>query len=348
VPEDHLRVLVHRVRADGSAAVYAPTDEGSFGTATATVNPFGNVPANVRSAVADVDKDGSPDLILVTGPGTPLRVAVLSGKDNAVLVAPFNPFPSNPGEAEFTAGGFAAAGDMDGDGRAEFVISPDRAGGPRVTIYSFTNGAAAVRANFFTVDPDFRGGARTAIGDFNRDGSPDLVVAAGFGGGPRVVLLDGKKAINGFPGQPLPSDKLIGDFFAFDPGLRDGAYLAAGDVDGDGFADLIFGPGDGGPATLLVVSGQVLTSQGAVAAIGSPVARFTPSDLGPDGAGVRVAVTNADGDGRADVVVGAGRGRAGLARVYLGKTLAGTTEPGGSQRLDPFGGAVLADGVYVG
>jgi len=48
------------------------------------------------------------------------------------------------------------------------------------------------------------------------------------------------------------------------------------------------------------------------------------------------------------VVVGAGRGRAGLARVYLGKTLAGTTEPGGSQRLDPFGGAVLADGVYVG
>ena len=50
---------------------------------------------------------------MVTGPGVPIRVAVISGADNStVLVAPFDPFGG-----DFTGGGFVAAGDFDGDGR---------------------------------------------------------------------------------------------------------------------------------------------------------------------------------------------------------------------------------------
>ena len=61
-----------------------------------------------------------------------------------------------------------------------------------------------------------------------------------------------------------------------------------------------------------------------------------------------MAVTKSDGDGRADVAVGSGAGRPARVRVYLGKDFAGTGEPAAFQDLDPFGGAVLADGVYVG
>ena len=63
--------------------------------------------------------------------------------------------------------------------------------------------------------------------------------------------------------------------------------------------------------------------------------------------GVRVAVTDADGDSRADVIVGSGEGSTALARVYRGAAFGGG-EPATFTDLDPFGGLVLADGVFVG
>ena len=54
----------------------------------------------------------------------PIRFAVISGKDNAtVLVPPTAPFA---GSEDFTGGGFVAAADLNGDGKAEWVITPDQ------------------------------------------------------------------------------------------------------------------------------------------------------------------------------------------------------------------------------
>src|SRR5205814_518997 len=104
------------------------------------------------------------------------------------------------------------------------------------------HGSVATLANFFGIDdPNFRGGCRAALGDVNGDGTPDLAVAAGFLGGPRVALFDGAQLFNGDP------MRIVSDFFAF-PGtdavtLRNGVFVAIGDINGDGFADLIFGGG---------------------------------------------------------------------------------------------------------
>src|SRR5207248_10727855 len=102
-------------------------------------------------------------------------------------------------------------------------------------------------------DPDFRGGARPAVGDVNGDGVGDLVVAAGFGGGPRVAGYSGPSVR--FDRTPV---KLFPDFYAFEPGLRNGVFVAAGDVDGDGRADVVVGGGPGGGPRVTVLSGRTM------------------------------------------------------------------------------------------
>src|SRR5262249_42330544 len=244
--------------------------------------PFGAIPTNVRVAVGDVDGDGAPDTVMVTGPGVPIRVAVISGADGSTLVAPFDPFGGN-----FTGGGVVATAGVDGGGHWEFVAMPDQGGGPRVSIFSLADAGVVTRANFFGIDdPDFRGGVRGALGDVNKDGTPDLAVTAGFLGGPRAAVFDGRTLL----GTPV---RLVDDFFAF-PGadavtLRNGAYVAVGDLDGDGFADLIFGGGPGGAPRVFVLSGALVTAGNIPGAYDAPVANFFVAGNDRDRGGVRVA-----------------------------------------------------------
>jgi uncharacterized delta-60 repeat protein len=327
---------------NGAAVGYSPNPATPiYNTSPGFVlTPFSGFGGNVRTAVADVNGDGFQDTIVASGPGVTVRFAVISGKDNStVLVPPTSPFS---GSESFTGGLFVAAADLDHDGRAEIILSPDLGGGPRVTIDSLLPTGLVQRANFFGIDdPNFRGGARVAAGDVNGDGTADLAVAAGFLGGPRVALFNGTTLFT----TPV---RLVGDFFAF-PGtdattLRNGAYVAAGDVNGDGFSDLIFGGGPGGAPRVLILSGaQVVTGNTAAA-----LASFFVAGNSTDRGGIRVAATDVDGDNKADVAVGTGQNVVSRVRVYFGNTFSGTGEPAGNQDLDPFGGAVLADGVYVG
>src|SRR6185312_17001924 len=135
--------------------------------------------------------------------------------------------------------------------------------------------------------------------DMNGDGYSDLVISAGFGGGPRISIFDG---------QSLTHDSfgfLTQDFFAFDPSLRDGAFVGVGDVNGDGFADLIAGGGPGGSPRVLVLSGQTLVKNGFLNALRTPIANFFGGDPSSRN-GVTVSARNLDNDGRADVLIGDG------------------------------------------
>jgi hypothetical protein len=174
---------------------------------------------------------------------------------------------------------------------------------------------------------------------------PDLAVAAGFGGGPRVALFDGKSLLTG-------PTRLVGDFFAF-PGndtstLRNGVFVTIGDVDGDGFGDLIFGAGPGGGPRVLTLSGKTLLGAGPDAAQAGPLMNFFVAGNQADRGGVRVAAKEADGDTKADLAVGSGEGDPADVRVYLGKSVTGPTEPTTFQDISVFGGATLPGGVFVG
>ncbi len=327
---------------DGTVQVFSYSGPGYSGITVASPSAYvAGLGQNVRPALADVTGDGTPDYVLAAGPGGPPRVVVLDGATGRVA-ADFAPF-----EQSFTGGAFAAAADLDLDGRAELIVTPDQGGGGRVVVFSVAaGGAVTARASFFGIDdPNFRGGARVAAGDVDRDGTPDVIVAAGFGGGPRVAIFRGAGIVTG------SSARLTNDFFAF-PGadaerLRNGAYVAAGDCDGDGFADLIFGGGPGGAPRVFILSGA-LVSTGNVAGRRRRRCRTTSSSSPgtSDRGGVRVAARDVDGDGRADLATGTGAGVSGIVRIIT------TAAPKTSEQFPimngVFGATAVPDGILVG
>ncbi|HEY2911635.1 MAG TPA: FG-GAP repeat protein, partial [Gemmataceae bacterium] len=303
------------------------------GTLANTFNPFPGFAGGLRVAVGDFTGDGSLDYAVGTGPGIPAEVKIIDGTTGSVLfdVQPFD---------SFDGGVFVAAGSISGNGVDSLVITPDQGGGPRVEVYQFESGQFTRTNNFFALEnPFFRGGARAAVGDINADGFADVIVAAGFGGGPVVEVYDGRTL-----DQQQKQSILIPDFYAFDSSLRNGAYVAMGDIDGDGFGDLVIGAGPGGGPRVLVVSGQMLLNQGSIAAEESPLANFFGGSADNRG-GIRVAVASLDGDDRADVLTGSGQGGGSQVTAYMGSNLT-SGNPTAAESFDAFPGYL--GGVFVG
>jgi fibronectin-binding autotransporter adhesin len=145
----------------------------------------------------------------------------------------------------------------------------------------------------------FNGGARVAVGDVNGDGHPDLIVGAGAGSPPTIALYSG---VNG---------SSLGSFLAFPEGFTSGVYVAAGDFNRDGYADIVVGAGATGAPNVKVFSGRD----------GSVLHNFFAYDFGATG-GVRVAAGDVNGDGVADIIVALGPTYGPDIRVFDGVSLA--------------------------
>ena len=300
----------------------------SDGTPAATLNSTfaSNATGGVRVASGDFNGDGIPDIVIGTGPGVATQVRIIDPTTQKEL------FRVQPFEAAFTGGVYVAVGDVTGDGKPDLIITPDEGGGPRVRV--FNGERFGVVDDFFGIDDtNFRGGARAAVGDVNGDGVGDVIVAAGFGGGPRIAVYSGKSI------GTSNRVKLFNDFFAFEQTLRNGTYVAAADVNGDGKADLVVGGGPGGGPRVLVLSGTDLVNSNSQVAIAN---FFAGNDT--NRGGVRVAARNLDGDGKAEVIAGDGPGGEGKVRIYSGSSLSAGTPIAGTTITD----ASVIGGVFVG
>lgn len=315
--------------------VYTGSDFGAvvcttqgLGTARFALGTFPAGLASVRPAASDFTRDGVPDFLVGSGPGSPSQMALVNGASKQAV------FTVSPFGAGFTGGVFVAAGDIDADGTPDAAASADTGGGARVRVY-LTRGNTVVPVVDFDAfgDPNFRGGTRIAFGDVNRDGFADLVVAAGPGGAPRVATFDGRALAAG------RTVRLWNDFFAFDPSSRLGAFVAAGDTSGDGYADIVLGSENGGAPRVEVIDGRGLATTGVPNAILDFYA-------GPetDRGGVRVAVRDLNLDGFADIITGSGVGDGSRVRIYSGRVVG--ANPTFLVEYEAFPG--LVGGVYVG
>src|SRR5436189_238787 len=111
------------------------------------------------------------------------------------------------------------------------------------------------------------------------------------------------KVFDGMTGQ------LTRSYLGFEKTFLGGVYVAAGDVNGDGLADIIVGRDTGKP--------QVRVFSGADGSLLSSFFAY-PGFNG----GVRVAVGDVNGDGIPDIITGAGKGPAQPLRAFDGQSLA--------------------------
>ena len=247
----------------------------------------GSMAGGVRVAVGDVSGDGTPDIITAPGPGAPPLIKVFDG----VFGAELRSFLAY--DASFTGGVYVAAGDVNADGRADIVTAPGAGGGPHVRVFDAVTGADL--HSFLAYTPGFGGGVRVAAGDVNGDGKADIITVPGPGGGSHVRVFSG-----------VTGAELLG-FFAFNPAFTGGAFIAAGDVNADRRADIIVGADAGGGPHVQAFSGTN----------GSILQSFFAYD-GSFSGGVRVAAADVNGDGRADIITGAGPGGGPHVRVFSG------------------------------
>jgi hypothetical protein len=228
---------------------------------------------------------------------------------------------------------------VDRDGKAELAVSADAGGGTRVVVFKVAGGTLAPLVDFIAFgDPDFRGGSRVAMADVNRDGAADLIVGAGLGGGPRVAVYDGRALAAG------RVSRLVPDFFALDPALRSGVYVAAGDVNGDGYADVIYSTGNtGGPRVRVVSGGAIVSNPGADMAAIPALADFFVWDAG-DRKGVRVIARDLNRDGRAELIAATADPNNAFLRVITPAELGNPAGP----LQNPLANPATLDGVYPG
>jgi hypothetical protein len=244
----------------------------------------------VRVARGDLTRDGVPDTIVGAGPGGPPLISAYNGTSQG-LIGTLMAF-----EPTYTGGVNVAVGDITGDGVVD-IIAGAATGTPRVRIFNGSNGA--LMFDFVPFALAGMSGVEVAAGDVNGDGLADLIVGAGAGAEPWVKVYNAANAA------------VLHNFLAYPAAFRGGVFVAAGDVDADGRADIVTGPGSGGGPLVKAFNGVS----------GAEIRSFFAGDPSFTG-GVRVAAADVNTDGHAEIIVGAGPGAPPLVKIFHGATSA--------------------------
>lgn len=188
--------------------------------------------SGVSVAVGDANPDGEKELVFVSGKGrlTEAIVASLSGEKQLS----FFPFGDT-----WSDGALVRMGDVDGDAFDDVVFATEWGGTARIRVTNIFG------EELFSFRPysDASGPVSITLADIDGDGIMEIVTARG-NGDPEVRVWK--------------RDVLIANFFAYASSFRHGVVVTGGDVDGDGFDEIIAVPRANGGAHVKIFSGEGL------------------------------------------------------------------------------------------
>lgn len=234
----------------------------------------------VRIAVGDVNADGTPDIVTAPGPGKRQKIKVFSGVDLSVIAKFY------AGSKSFSGGYYVAAGNFDADARAEVVVAFGSGGTSAVQTFNIDVGGVTVFPGvlglFYPFGSKYKGGVQVAAANIDGLGTDELIVAPGYNGGSVVNVYSSAGA-------------LVSTFIAYTSPFTGGLFVAAGDVNGDGTAEIVTGPAQTNLSLVRVFDGTTGT-------------QLAESNIDGNNfrGGVRVAVVDRNQDGIGEVMAAPG------------------------------------------
>jgi hypothetical protein len=177
-------------------------------------------------AIADLDGDGKPDVVVGNGNDSNNAVSVLRNISTAGNIS-FAPTVYFPG---FQSSQVAIA-DVDGDGKPDLIIGSSSSG-QAVSIYRNTSSPGNITTNSFAPHVDYSVGGwgnSVAVADLDGDGKPDVLVTTQL---PSHLSL--------FRNTSSVGTISLGSRIDLAAGYNPNG-LAIGDLNGDGRPDIVFG-----------------------------------------------------------------------------------------------------------
>jgi hypothetical protein len=346
---------------EGRAYLYLGGPTGLSATAVWTANPTGQTNANFGNRVGapgDVNGDGYADVVIGApgfsnqAPGEGRAYLYLGGPSGLQVSPAWIMDPTDQANAQFGVS-VAGAGDVNGDGYGDVIIGAWQWDGQAVDegrVYLYLGNATGLSASpAWTADPTDQTGAQFGVavggaGDVDGDGLSDVVIGANRWDGQMVdegrawLYLGTSTGLSASPAWVADPTDQNGAWFG-------NAVAGAGDVNGDGFADVVVGARYWSGVAMR--EGQVFLYLGGSSGLPA-TASWSSAPTGQDSAffGNQVAAAgDVNGDGFADVVIGAYNwsgqvGSEGRAFAYLGSAAglgpsAWTADPG-NQAEDNF------------
>ena len=294
----------------------------------------------------DVNGDGYSDVII----GAPYygqdeeyvgQVSVFLGSPSGLDVDPAWLAEGNQNYGHF-GWSVATAGDVNGDGYSDVVVGVPQyniegENEGRILVYYGSAGGLGVSAGW-TAEGDqewaYYGYSVKPAGDVNGDGYSDIVTTASLlDNGEVSVYFGGVGGLGPAPAWTAEGDQADA-LFGFSVGT-------AGDVNGDGYSDLIVGASsyDHGEEG----EGRVFVYLGAAGNLGATPAWKAESDQSMDWFGIKLGTAgDVNGDGYSDVIIGAldydnGESNEGRAFVYHGSVFGLSDEPAWIAEGDQLG-----------
>jgi len=270
----------------------------------------------ISLAAADINGDGYSDVIVGCPSGfTAGQAYLFLGGPTGIPAT-----PSSTLVGENTGDGFggcvASAGDVNGDGYSDVIIGAYYYGNSTGKAYVYLGGPSGLSATSSwskageSAGGDF-GYTVAAAGDVNGDGYSDVVVGAyGYGSstGRAYLFLGGASGLSTTASWTATGQN-TGDQFGR-------AVATAGDVNGDGYADVLVGAAgyttNKGKAYLYLGGPSGLSATASWTAMGEATGNYFSNSLATAG--------DVNGDGYSDVIVGAygNSTNTGKAYLYLG------------------------------